>query len=93
MGSPVYESGNRKNFTATTTVVTTSETTGVCNHLLGVFVASSSSGTLKFADSVGTIVNTFSATAATFYPIPSDFNGTLTITVGGTIDATVFWMN
>lgn len=59
--------------------------------LIGVFVASSAAGTLKFADTTGTLVNTFSATAATFYQLPTAWVGTLTITVGGTLDATVFF--
>jgi hypothetical protein len=34
-------------------------------------------------------VNTFSATAATWYPLPFAFGTGLYITVGGTIDYTV----
>ena len=80
----VSESCNFKNFTATTTV------TGP-GRLLGVFVSSSSSGTLKLQDGSTTIVNTFNAAAATYYPVPASFAGTLNITVGGTLDACVFW--
>lgn len=93
MSQPVHEGANRLNFTATTTITPTSGY-GVGNHLLGVFVAqASSTPTLKVADTVGNIANTFIPSQGTFYPMPCDFSGTLTITVGGTVDATVFWMN
>lgn len=59
--------------------------------LIGIFVASSSSGTLALADDDGTIVATFSAAAATFYRIPFACRGTLTITTGGTINYTAFY--
>lgn len=93
MGTPVYESGNRLNFTATSTI-TPSTSALVGNHLLGIFVAqASATPTLKVADTAGTIANTFTPIAGTFYPLPCDFSGTLTLTVSGTVDATVFWTN
>jgi hypothetical protein len=62
-------------------------------RLTGIFVASSTSGTIKLWDNTaasGTVlVNTFSATAATWYPLPFAFGTGLYITVGGTIDYTV----
>lgn len=83
MSTPTIESaGSRLNLTATQTIKG-------AGRVLGVFVASSTAGTLKFADAAGTIVNTFSATAATYYKLPFSFAGDLTITVGGTIDCTV----
>lgn len=61
--------------------------------LLGIFVASSSSGTIKLWDNTAgsgaVLANTFNAAAATWYPIPARFNKGLFITVGGTIDYTV----
>lgn len=59
--------------------------------LVGILVASSSAGTLKVADGKGTICNTMSVAAATYYPMPCDFVGGLTVTVGGTLDATLFY--
>jgi hypothetical protein len=85
--TPVSESQFYKNLTATTTVYTGN------GGVLGVFVASTTSGTLKFSDGANTIVNTFSPSAATFYPIPAQFGTSLIVTVGGTIDCTVFWTN
>jgi len=62
--------------------------------LMGVFCASSTSGTLKLWDNTagsGTvIVNTFNLTAATFYEIPASFANGLYATVGGTADITLF---
>jgi hypothetical protein len=36
-------------------------------------------------------VNTFSAVAGIFYPIPASFVNGLYVDIGGTIDLTVFW--
>ena len=80
----VSEAGKRLNFTATTTQLRD-------GNLTGILVASSTAGTIKVADPQGTIVNTMSVTAGQFYPMPCDFRGGLTITVGGTLDATVFY--
>lgn len=63
--------------------------------LLGFFVASSSSGTVKLWDNTsaaGTIIiNTTSVTAATFYPCPAAFANGCYATIGGTADITFFW--
>ncbi|UGQ44964.1 hypothetical protein [Massilia endophytica] len=77
------------NKTATGVVATASA------QLIGVFCASSSSGTLKLYDNAsaasGTVVvNTFSLTAATFYPIPASLANGLHATIGGTADVTFF---
>ena len=83
---PVSECQNPKNITSTTTVVT-----GPCG-LLGIFVSSvSGSPTLKVSDGTTTLVNTFTPTAATWYPLPAKCATSLVITVGATLDACVFW--
>ena len=84
MSEEVFEGDKYKNFTATTTI----ENSG---NLLMILVASSSSGTIKVADTANTIVNTMSVSAGTPYPMPCKWRGTLTITVTGTLDATVFY--
>ena len=82
----VSESQNYKNITATTTVYTGT------GGLLGIFVASASSTpTIKVSDGAGTLVNTFTPVAATFYPMPGRFNTSLVVTISGTVDCTVFW--
>ena len=82
----VSESQKYKNITATTTVYTGT------GGLLGIFVASASSTpTIKVSDGAGTLVNTFTPVAATFYPMPGRFNTSLVVTIGGTVDCTVFW--
>lgn len=88
MAAPMVETGSYKNLSgaATTTIRTGS------GKLLGVFVASTTSGTLKFLDGVGTIVNTFTPAAATWYPLPFDFGTSLIVTSANTIDFTVSWL-
>lgn len=60
--------------------------------LVGVHVNSTTSGTLKFYDSLtqaGTVlVNTYSPTLG-WNPMPLHFNSGLSVTIGGTIDFTV----
>lgn len=86
MPTPVTESQNFTNLTATTTVTTKA------GGLLGIFVASvSGSPTIKVQDGAGTLVNTFTPVAATFYPMPGRFNNSLVVTIGATLDCTVFW--
>lgn len=64
-------------------------------HLVGIFVASSSAGTIKVWDNTSAattvLVNTFSAAAGTWYPLPFRFKTGLYVDVGGTIDCTVSW--
>lgn len=74
----------RLNFTATNTSLT-------AGKLKGILVASSTAGTIKVADGKGTICNTMSVAAGTYYQMPADYVGGLTITVGGTLDATLFY--
>jgi len=84
MSQYVSEAQSYKNITATTTVKT--GTGGV----LGIFV-SIAGGTIKVSDGATTIVNTFTPTGATFYPIPAQFGTSLVVTITGTIDCCVFW--
>lgn len=84
--NPVTESQNFTNITSTTTIRTGS------GGILGIFVASvSGSPTIKVQDGSTTIVNTFTPVAATFYPIPARFATSLVVTIGATLDCTVFW--
>ena len=86
MATPVTESQNFKNMTATTTVFTGS------GGLTGIFVASASSTpTIKVQDGSNTLVNTFTPTAGTFYPMPGRFSTSLVVTISGTVDCTAFW--
>ena len=85
MSIPVTSAQNAKNITATTTVYTGT------GGLFGIFVASTSGGTLKVSDGATTMVNTFTPAAATFYQLPGRFGTSLVVTVTGTLDATVFW--
>lgn len=61
--------------------------------LVGIFVASSSSGTIKLWDNTSaattTIVNTFTANAGTWYPLPFPFSVGLFITITGTVDCSI----
>jgi hypothetical protein len=86
MSYPVTASQNYKNITATTTVYTGT------GGIFGIFVASASSTpTIKVSDGAGTLVNTFTPAGATFYQIPARFTTSLVVTIGGTVDCTVFW--
>lgn len=62
-------------------------------NLIGVFCASSSSGTLKLWDNTSAgapiLVNTFSLVGGSWYPIPIRFKTGLYATIGGTADITV----
>ncbi len=86
-GTPVSVGGSYKNVTSSVSVK------AIDGCLYGIFVASSSSGTIKLWDNTSAattvLVNTFSAIGATWYPIPVRFSTGLFITVGGTIDCTV----
>jgi len=87
----VYEGSQRKNITATDATIIAA-TGGGGLFLLGIFVSqASSTPTIKVADTGGTIANTFTPTAGTFYPLPCQISGTLTVTISGTVDATVFY--
>ena len=87
----VYEGSQRKNITATdATIIAPTGAGGL--YLCGIFVAqASSTPTLKVADTGGTIANTFTPSAGVFYPLPCTISGTLTVTISGTVDCTVFY--
>ena len=82
----VNEAGNKLNITATNATIQD-------GNLLGIFVSqASASPTIKIADAAATIANTFTPNAGQFYPFPCKIRGTLTITISGTVDATVFYL-
>ena len=90
MATPVVEGGAYKNISASTLVRTGA------GQLLGIFVASASSTpTIKVWDNTSAattiLVNTFTPIAGTFYPMPGNFGAGLFVTIGGTVDCTVFW--
>jgi hypothetical protein len=91
MSNPVVESANYTNI-ATSTAIRTG-----AGQLLGIFVASATSTpTIKVWDNTSgattVIVNTFTPIAGTFYPIPANFATGCYVTIGGTVDCTVFWL-
>ena len=75
-----------KNITSTTTVKATAGQIG------GIFVASSTSGTIKLQDGSATLVNTFNVSGATWYPLPFGFANSLVVTITGTLDCTVAYV-
>lgn len=84
--TPVSESQNYSNLTATTTIYTGD------GNILGVWVSSASgSPTIKVQDGSSTMANTFTPVAATWYPLPFRFRTSLIVTIGGTVDCTVSW--
>lgn len=85
---PVTQAQNFKNITVTTTIFTGT------GGIFGIFVSSASgSPTIKVQDGSTTIVNTFTPVAATWYTIPGRFSTSLVVTIGATVDCTVFWCN
>lgn len=64
-------------------------------NLVGFFVASSTSGTVKLWDSTsaaGTIIlQTTGTLAVGWYPMPASFTNGVYLTVGGTINVTVVY--
>lgn len=92
MANPVVESGERKNITATTVIKGDANRPDGAGLLMGVFVSqASATPTIKLADANGTIANTFTPIAGSYYPLPCRFVGDLTVTISGTVDATVFY--
>lgn len=90
MSNLVQETGTYKNISASTLI--SSER----GHLLGIFVASASATpTIKvedaLTDTTPLIVNTFTPSAGTFYPIPADYGTGLYVAISGTVDCTVFY--
>lgn len=75
----------RKNLAATGSIVGASS-------VAGVFVSqASATPTLKVADGGGVIMNTLTPLAGTYYPFPCKVTGTVTVTISGTVDCTVFY--
>lgn len=85
MANPVTEAGSATAFTANTTI------TQPGLKLLGIFVSSTSAGTLAVSDGATSKVAVFSPTAATFYPLPFEVTTSLVLTVTGTLAATAFY--
>ena len=80
--------GGYKQFTATGNVCPFG------TSLLGIFVSSSSSGTITVYDSATTttsakVIDTVTVTAGTWYPMPVGTTAGIYIVVGGTLSATV----
>lgn len=89
MPAPVVQAGIATNITATGNV----GAVGGNITLLGFFVNSTTSGTLVFRSggSAGTVLNgVMTPAAGAYYPFPACCAGGLHVTVGGTIDATLF---
>lgn len=85
MANPVAEVGSATAFTASTTI------TQPGLKLLGIFVSSTTSGTIAISDGATSKVAVFSPAAATFYRLPFEVGTSLVITVTGTLAATVFY--
>jgi hypothetical protein len=76
-----------------------SSTTTVNNNfgaLCGIFVATTTSGTITVYDGTSTagtiIIPTFTPAAATFYPLPANYGTGLHIVIANTISCTVFYL-
>lgn len=87
----VIESADFKNMTASAQVK------DGAGRLLGIFVASASSTpTIKVwaqtSAAAPILVNTFTPVAGTFYPMPARFSAGLYVSIGGTVDCTVFYV-
>lgn len=83
--SAVIISGNRKKrFTATFTISQDIR----ASHFV---VSTSSSGTLTVADKEGTVINAMPVIAGSCYPLDMPLEGTVTVTVGGTLDAVLVY--
>lgn len=90
MSEPVFEVANYRNLSASAKVK------DGLGKLMGIFVASASATpTIKVWDNTAAsgnvLVNTFTPVAGTFYPIPGYFITGLFVTIGGTVDCTVFY--
>lgn len=86
MSNPVTEAQNYRNISSTTTIYTGT------GSILGIFVSSaSSSPTITVSDGSSTMVAQFIPVSATFYPMPGRFGTSLVVTIGGTVNCTVFW--
>lgn len=86
-GNPIIF--NHTPISATTTINANGQ-----DGVLGmIVVGSSTAGTLAVADANGPILATTGSITAPFVlNLPTTFQGPLTITVGGALTATVFWV-
>ena len=85
--SPVVGANSYANLSASALV------SGTPGNLLGVFCASSSSGTLKLWDQTSAaapvLVNTFDLVGGRWYALPFRFSTALYATIAGTADITI----
>jgi hypothetical protein len=84
MATPVTEAGNALAFTATNTIAGR-------NKLLGIFVSTTSGGTIAVSDGATNRIAVFTPLAATFYPLPFEAGTSIVLTVTGTLAATAFY--
>lgn len=91
--TPVSTSVNYAAFTQASSPLTLGTSAGDGCALVGIFVSSSSSGTITITDGNGgaTIVPVFTGVAGTFYPLPFRANKNLYLTFGGSITGSVAW--
>lgn len=82
---------NTLNLTSSDSTTIASNNTGQRKYILGVFVSTVSGGTLALADAAKTIAATFTPVAATWYPMPVVIDGALSITIGASVNCTVFY--
>lgn len=90
MGTQVSESGTYTNITASAQI------SAFPCLLLGIFVAqASATPTIKVWDQTTAagpvLVNTFTPSAGTWYPMPYKCAKGLFVTISGTVDCTVSW--
>ncbi len=85
MPQPVTESQNVNAITSTTTIYSGS------GGLLGIFVSSTTGGTIEVKDGSTSKVAVFTPAAATFYPLPMRFATSLGVTIANTCSCSVFW--
>lgn len=92
MPQGVYEGSQKVNVTTTGSNNVLVQVPPQNLYLLGMFVSQASgSPTVKVADGSGNIANTFTPVAGQSYWWPCLINGTLAVTLGATVDCTVFY--
>ena len=83
------------NYTRISTATDTVIKSGV-GFMGGIFVASSTSGTIKVWDNTSAattvLINTTAVNGGAYYPLPFQFRTGMTVTTTGTIDCTVAWI-
>jgi hypothetical protein len=86
MSGFVQEVGSdRRNMTGTTTVA-------AVKGIIGLIVSqASATPTVKIADAASTFYNTFTPEAGRFYPVCCEASGDVTVTISGTVDATLIF--